>query len=345
MTNSYAMKNSRRFDFWLVACLLLLLACKANQSANQQKTNPVFLQTPELKKITDKIHDNPENARLYYDRGLLLHQQNEDSLALMDFNNAVKFDSTKAEYYSAIGDLLFDHKDLSGSVKWIRKAIELNPNDPKAHLKIAKMFIYMQNYPTAFKEINLVLKADAMSPEAYYLKGMIYKELKDSSNKALSSFLTAVQIKPDYKDALLQIGLLYDKRNDSVALKYYQNAFAADSTDVSSLYAKGMFYQTRNQMEAAKAAYFSCLKYDKNFSNAYFNLGYILMQQDSFESAIAQYDAAIKTDPVNAGAYYNRGVCKELLNQLPAAAKDYQQALLFKKDYQEAKDGLQRVSK
>lgn len=325
-----------------VLLLFALFSCKSKNVADNA-SNPVFSQTPELKKVTEKIKDNPESARLYYDRGVLLHQIKEDSLALMDFNNAVKYDSTKAEYYSAIGDLLFDHKDLIGSVKWIKKAIELNPDDPKAHLKVAKMFIYMQDYITAFKEINRVLRKDAMSPEAYYLKGMIYKELTDSSNKALSSFLTAVQIMPDYKDALLQIGLIYDKQNDSAALKYYQNAFEADSSDVSSLYAKGMYYQTRDRWEDAKAEYERCIKHNKDYAEAYFSLGYILLQQDSLEKAIQQYDLAVKSDPANAGAYYNRGVCYELMDKKQEAAKDYKQALIFKKDYKEAKDGLQRV--
>ncbi|HTN46161.1 MAG TPA: tetratricopeptide repeat protein [Flavipsychrobacter sp.] len=326
-----------------VLCLFSFLACDQKPKHTSSSVHPVFTQTAELKKLTEKITNAPDNARLYYERGLLLQGLKEDSLALMDFNNAVKYDSTRAEYYSAIGDLLFEHKDLDGSVKWIRKAIELNPSDPKAHMKIAKMFVYMGEYPNAFKEINRVLKEDAMNPEAYFLKGMIYKNSADSSNKALSSFLTAVQIMPDYKDALMQIGLIYDKRNDSTALRYYENAFQADTNDVSSLYAKGMYYQTRNRMEEAKNEYARCIRSDKDYSNAYFNTGYILMQQDSLEKARRQFDRVVKLDTANAGAYYNRGLCSESMGKKPEALSDYKQALVLNKDYKEAKDALKRL--
>jgi tetratricopeptide (TPR) repeat protein len=212
-------------------------------------------------------------------------------------------------------------------------------------MKVAKMHVFMRDYPKAFSEINKVLKEDAMNPEAYFLKGIIYKDIKDTTNKALSSFLTAVQIQPDYKDALMQIGLLYDQKNDSIALKYYENAFSADTNDVSSLYAKGMYYQTRERLEEAKNEYKRCVTADREFSDAYFSTGYILMQQDSFEKAYRQYDLVIKLEPTNPKAYYNRGLCSELIDQKDKASADYKQAITFDKDYKEAKDGLKRLGK
>ena len=326
-----------------VISFLFLLSCKQNNQSAKEPLTGIFARNAALKAATLRINEKPDNAKLYYERGVLLHSLKEDSLALNDFNKAVKLDSTKSEYYSAIGDLLFEHKDLTGSVAWIRKAIELNPSDPKARLKIAKMLVYSRDYPNAFKEINKVLREDAMSPEAYFLKGMIYKDLSDSSAKAYSSFLTAVQIQPDYKDALLQLGLLYDKDNDSVALRYYENAYKADTSDVSSLYAKGMYYQNRERYEEAKQEYRRCIRSNSDYSNAYFNLGYVLLHQDSLEQASRPFSTVVTLDPTNAGAYYNKGLCNELMGKKQEAIADYKQALLFNKDYKEAKERLKQL--
>lgn len=341
------MIKTKPYTLLLLSVMICLLHACSSPSPSQQtaESHPALTQTPALKAITEKLAKSPENARLYYERGVLLQQLKQDSLALMDFGNAVKYDSTKAEYYSAVGDLLFEHKDLDGSLKWIKKAIELNPDDMKAHLKIAKMFVYLEDYPNAFREINKVLRENAMTPEAYFLKGMIYKNIADSSNKALSSFLTAVQIMPDYHDALLQIGMIYDKRNDSAALLYYQNAFHADTTDVSPLYAKGMYYQTRNLIEEAKQVYQQCIVHQPDYADAYFNWGYLLLQQDSFSKAVLQFGNVIKIAPDNAKAYYNRGLCKELMNNNIEAIADYTSALNINKDYKEAKEGLKRLGK
>lgn len=329
--------------FLSILAVLLVFSCRQNPRTAKQSLTGIFAENAALKTATEKINSKPGNARLYYERGILLHSLKEDSMALDDFKNAVKLDSSKGEYFSAIGDLLFEHKDLSGSLVWIRKALELNPSDPKARLKVAKMLVFSRDYANAFKEINKVLRADAMNPEAYFLKGMIYKDLSDSSTKAFSSFLTAVQIQPDYKDALLQLGLLYEKINDSVALQYYENAYRADTSDVTSLYAKGMYYQARERYEEAKNEYRRSIRSDKNHGDSYFGLAYILMQQDSLEAAIHQLNTVITLEPVNAKAYYNRGLCHEVLEHKNEAIADYKQALLFNKNYKEAKEALARM--
>lgn len=337
------MKTTWHKYFLSIFSFLFLFSCKQNSQSAKEPLTGIFAENAALKEATKKINDKPDNARLYYERGVLFHSLKEDSMALNDFNRAIKLDSTRAEYFSAIGDLLFEHKDLTGSVAWIRKALELNPSDPKARLKVAKMLVYSRDYSNAFREINKVLRADAMNPEAYFLKGMIYKDLSDSSAKALSSFLTAVQIHPDYKDALFQLGLLYDKMKDSVALLYYENAYKADTGDVAPLYAKGMYYQARERYEEAKNEYRRSIQSDKNYTDAYFNLGYLLMQQDSLEHAIRRFNTVLTLEPTNAGAYYNRGLCHEVLDQKSEAITDYKQALIFDKDYKEAKEALKRV--
>lgn len=319
---------------------LLLSACndRKNRSADD---NPVF-QQPGLKDVTQKIKNNPDNPILYFERGRLLDQMNEDSLALSDYQKAISLDSSKAEYFSAIGDMLFEHKDISGSLKWIEKALKLNPKDPAAHLKMAKLFIYTKDYKSAFSEINIVLRQDVYNAEGYFLKGMAYKDMKDTAN-ARSSFETAVQVAPDYKDAVIQLGLLYSAKKDSLALRYFDNAYRLDTTDLFPIYARGVFYQESNKYELAKNEYKKVILRDNQYTDAYYNMGYVLMQQDSNEKAWRQYDLLTKIDPTDAEAYYNRGLCSELMGKKEDALADYRQALTFYKDYPEAAAGVKRL--
>lgn len=331
-------------NFWLryVPVFLIMLFLFSCQQTVQDTTkdDPVF-KLPQLKPISEKLANDPSNATLYYQRGVLLHKMQKDTLALDDFNKAVKLDSTKAEYFSAIGDLMFEHKDLQGSVRWLAKAIQLNPNDPKAHLKLAKMQVFLKEYKNAFAEINTVLRQDAMNAEGYFLKGIIYKNLFDTT-RAISSFLTALQVMPDYKDPIMQLGLLYSYKKNPVALKYFDNAYRLDSKDVSPIYAKGMYYQEQKKYEEAKGFYKECIVKDITFADAYFSMGWILMQQDSLTQAKKQYDLATKQNPTNAAAYYNRGLCSELMGNKKEALADYKQALTFDDKYQEAKEAIKR---
>src|SRR5690606_23306731 len=120
---------------------LSFFSCKQNSAGEDIPTSPPFNDSA-VKSISLRIAKEPKNAKLYFERGNLLQRMHEDSLALNDYKQAAKLDSTKAEYFSAIGDLMFEHKDVEGSVPFIEKAVKLNPKDPKARLKIAKLFVF-----------------------------------------------------------------------------------------------------------------------------------------------------------------------------------------------------------
>jgi tetratricopeptide (TPR) repeat protein len=206
------------------------------------------------------------------------------------------------------------------------------------------VFVFIKEYPKAFSEINTVLRQNAMNPEGYFLKGIIYKDLKDTS-KAISSFQTALQVDPSYRDAMVQLGSIYAAKNDPLAAQYFDNAFKTDTTEVFPLYAKGMYYQERKQYEEAKQQYRKAILHDRDYRDAYFAMGYILMQQDSFEKAYRQFDLVTKLDPTNARAYYNRGICSELQGKDNEALQDYKQALTFDEQYAEAREAVKRLSK
>lgn len=327
----------------LIAGASSLFACKNNKGNSVAAGNAdAVYQRPGVKELTEQIAGDPKNAVLYYQRGNILMRLQLDTFAIKDFQQAAKLDSTKAEYYSAVGSLMFEHKDISGSRPWLQKAIQLNPQDPRAHLKFAKLLLFLKEYPGAFEQINTVLRQDVYNPEAYFLKGRIYQDLKDTS-KAISSYQTALQVAPDYRDAIIQLGTIYAAKHDPVAVKYYDNAFKLDTSDVFPVYAKAVFYQEQNEQEKAKELYKECVLRDNQYANAYFNMGFILMQQDSTEKALRQFDLVTKITPNDADAYYNRGKCNEKLGKKQEAIADYKQALVFDKNYKDAADALKRL--
>ncbi len=328
----------------IILSVLFIYSCKDHAPANADNANPVFQSDPNLKSITDQINKTPKDATLYFQRGTLLHKMQIDTLAIKDYKTAASLDTNKAEYLSAVGELLFENRDISSSVEWLQKAIAKNPTDRKAHLKIAKLFLYIRKYPEAFGEINIVLRRDVYDPEAYFLKGMIYKDIKDTA-KAISTFLTAEQVAPEYRDAILQLGVLYSAKKDSIALKYFDKAFKIDSTDVFPLFAKGVFYQDKKNYEMAKEEYKQCIVRNRHYADAYFNMGYVYMQQDSVAKAYRQYDIVTKIDPGNPTAYYNRGLCNERLDSIKKAVDDYQLAAALDSTYRSPKEALARLKK
>ena len=328
----------RQFSLFIFTAILL------SSCSNDKKTEETApINDPMVIDLTNKINQDPKNAKLFYDRALMLQRLHEDSLAINDYKKAISLDSTKAEYYSAIGDLLFEHKDITGSLTWLEKAVKLNPKDPRAQLKIAKMFIFINEYNKAFDAINTVLRQDVYNAEAYYLKGVTYKNIKDTA-KAISSFQTALNSRPDHRESLIQLGTLYSAKADPLAIKYYESAFRVDTTDVSPIYFIGLYHRDRNDFAKAKEEFIRAIGKDKNFSDAFFGMGWILMQQDSIEKARRQFDIVTGIEPNNPDGWYNRGLCSEMLGEKQKAIADYEQALAFDPEYKNAIDGKKRLT-
>jgi len=329
--------------YFFITGTIFFIGCKNHSSTTATvKEEPIFTSDPNLKSITEQINNSPKNAALYFERGNMLHKMKIDTLAIKDYKMAAALDTGKAEYYSSVGDLLFEHKDINGSIEWIKKAIAKDPDDIKSHLKVAKLFLYIRQYPNAIKEIDNVLRKNVYNPEAYFLKGMVYKEAKDTA-KAISSFQTSVQVAPDYRESVIQLGLLYSAKKDPIAIKYLDNAYNLDSTDVFPIFAEGVYYQDNNQYDKAKETYKRCINRNGSYVDAFFNMGYVLMQQDSVEKAYRQYDIVTKIDPANPTAYYDRGVCSEQMNKIPEAVNDYKQAYILDTTYKSPKEALRRL--
>ena len=328
----------------LFSLFLLLVGgtgCRQNAAEHPDLKVPVYT-LPQTKDWTQKIVRDTGNAKLYFGRGAELHKLQLDSFAIRDFEHAIRLDSTKGEYYGAIGDILFESHDISGSVEWLRKALRLNPQDPKARLKMAKMMLFTKDYKGAITEINTVLRADAYTPEAYFLKGMVYKDSKDTA-KAVSSFQTAIQVQPEYKDAHLQLGFIAAARNDATALQYFRNAYTADTNDLFPVFARGQFLEVRRQAADAKAEYRFAIAHAPEYADAYFALGALYLSEDSVEAALPLFEKAHQFDPQNADAAYNLGLSQEVLGNKAAALKSYEATLKLKPAYAAAAAGKARV--
>lgn len=327
---------------WSLFLLLSFLGSCDLFLGNNTDKNEAKDEHPELTDVTNKISKDPKNPMLYVARSRMYHQLKQDSLAIIDLKKAIQLDSSKSEYHSALGQILFDHKDVSGSVPYFQKAIELNPNDEVSHLKMAKVFLFTAEYPKAFIEINTVLRANVYNPEAYFLKGMCYKNMKDTA-KAISSFQTAVQTDPKFSDGYMQLALIHEARKSPLALQYFENAFKADPENMEALYGQGMYWQKQEKYEEAKKVYRRMIGLNPGFAKSYYNTGWILLQQDSADRALRQFDLAIKNQPDYGDAWFNKGICLELLEKPKEAQSAYEQAGVFLNHPPKVNEALQRV--
>ncbi len=328
----------------LCTILMMSLIIAGAPSCKEKTTAKKNALPQNIIQLNESIAKNPKDATLFYKRGLAYLSLKKDSIALIDFKKACTIDTTNAKYFSAVGDVLFENKDISGSVSFIQKALLLNPNDVKAQLKISKMFLFLKQHPKVFIGLNNILRADVYNDEAYFLKGMTYKDLLDTTN-AINSFMTASKINPDNAEYYMQLALLNINKDINKAKLFYENAYKADTANLEPINGIGVMYQGRKENKLAKEAFIRCINTDPDYAKAYYNLGCVLMDEDSIDKAIRQFNLATQFNPTYTEAYYNRGLCNEIKKDNNAAAADYNQALQFDPGFELALQSLKRIGK
>ena len=75
----------------------------------------------------------------------------------------------------------------------------------EAHLKLAEMYLYLKRYKDAIVQTNEVLKVDGNNAKAYFIKGYVYADAKDTA-KAIVSYETCIEKEPGYYEALFELG-------------------------------------------------------------------------------------------------------------------------------------------
>jgi tetratricopeptide (TPR) repeat protein len=126
------------------------------------------------------VHD-PGSAQTYVGladtynllREYALMPENEAySHAIAASKKAVELDDSLAEAHRALAfDKFYGNWDFSGGAKEFRRAIELNPRDPIAHLWLANAFAGPGWYPFCLREIDRAQELDPASPAILADKG------------------------------------------------------------------------------------------------------------------------------------------------------------------------------
>ncbi len=301
-----------------------------------------------LRALNQRILDNPNDYSAYLDRARYWGDRSMYPNAYTDILRAITIDSTKADIYLLRGELYFKQEKVKEAYDDYGTCLRYDSLNVKGLLKKTGIDIVLGNYEIARGQLNSALRVNEYEPEAYYLRGRLYKTMGDT-NLAASSYKTAIEVDPDYFDAYLEVGLLYAAKKNDLAKEYYSSAIGIRPKNIQGWYNKAMFlqetgYKKKERYKEAFTCYDSILKIDPNFVAAHFNKGFVFLEYlQQYDSAAKHFTNAVQIFPEYYQAYYNRGLCNESMNKKQEAESDYRQALALKPDYTDAAIALGRL--
>ena len=158
---------------------------------------------------------------------------------------------------------------------------------------------------------------------------------------AINSYQMALNIKPDYTDAYINMGSVFKNNNQlNKAYECYQKVLKIKPGDPEAYYNMGNTLQAKGKLDAAIECYRKALNTDPNYVEAYNNMGTTLVNKGELGLAIDNYKKALVINPNDAELYYNVGNALQNKGDPTNAIIYYQKAICNEPEYANAYNNL-----
>ena len=297
---------------------------------------------PAIDKLNLKINGNPKDPELYFARAQAYYDIEGYDEAIGDMFMAMEIDSVNIGYHHFLADIYLDYYKSRLALKTMIRAASLAPERIPTLLKLAEFQLILKQNDESLKTISKILKVDPQNAEGFYMMGLNFVETKDSA-RAINSLQTAVENDPDLLEAWVILGNLFDKRNNPIAIKYFDNALRIDPNNIDAVEAKAMHLYNVGKLNESIASYKSIQKIDRTYADPFYNIGLIYMELDSVPQAHDHFNIAVELDPTFKMAYYGRGLCAESKGDFKSARNDYEQVLNMDPNFLRAQKSLEEL--
>jgi len=249
--------------------------------------------------LNESVKIEPQNYKLYFERGLLKLKLKKFRSAIYDFNKSLKIDDNCSENcLIARAEAKYSLKQYRAAIKDYTIFIKLDTftNKEFAHIKRGLASFFIKNYSNAILDFDTALDI-ANNDNNFFSPARIRPELTEIS----------YTVKLQYNEIEYHASL-YDTHYFRALAKYYNNDFDEAIKDFD---------------EAIHAI--------PKDPNAYYYKGLSKIKMHNFISAIEDLNMAIELNPIMALAYRARGLANLYMGYEANAKEDFKKAIRFYK--------------
>jgi tetratricopeptide (TPR) repeat protein len=285
--------------------------------------------------LNSLIKEEDDNDELYWQRSIIHQKLEQPAESLSDIKKAIKLNNEKYHYYKTLAQAYLLNKNYDSAIVAAYFSRDAGNNDYQLQLILAEAHLKKGQVKQSMAEISEALKIDPNYSYTYYLRGLAYNNLKDSS-QAFADFSRAMALNPNDKnvyDELLEYHLIRHQMNDARLL--LDKMFNVFEPEAEMFLQKGKYYELQNKADSAYVAYLNAVELDSSLYETSLKMGNIKLKNKEFYGAIDHYESVLRIKNDNFEAQYKMATAYE-------AIKDYSQALTeFQKSF--ALDSLNQV--
>lgn len=233
----------------------------------------------------------PDTLSLFY-AATCATMANDRNQAKKYYIDLLKLKAKQVTIYVSLSELYRVDKDSSAALAVIREGQKMYAGNMQLFLAETNIYLTFGNTKKALSNLEAAAKKDSANPSIYYALGTIYNKLTDDTtlkadvrddmfNRAAEAYKKAIQLRPDYFDAVFNIGALYvnkfvyydDKAKNlpldaeaefktlsakadsylETAIPYLEKAVELQPTDLSTLNSLKQIYIRQKNTEKVKA--------------------------------------------------------------------------------------------
>jgi len=224
------MKNSLKFAALLGAAAMILstAGCDKLRARDQLNKGVASFKNSRFEQATDhfkravELDPDLKNAKLYlaaayfaqYAPGVDSPDNLQNAnLAIEQYNAVLRMDSNNINSIKGIAILDLQMKKFDDAKQYYRKAIEVDPNDPEAYYSVGVI-----DWTQAFQPRTEARNKLGLRPEEPLKDKKLCAKLRDDSSQVIQEGMDnlnkAIQLRPDYDDAMVYLNLLYREKAD-----------------------------------------------------------------------------------------------------------------------------------
>jgi len=336
--------SSKSITFFLLVFVCCIMNCGGpSVETSIEEDVPTVIGLTSLQKMDREIEANPDKSELYEKRGDLYYELEGYDEAIADYKKVIAMDTARVEAHLKLAETYLEYDNSRLAILTLEAASYKYPENIDLVQKLGEYQIILRQNNDAFATLQRATKIDRFNPVSYYLMGINFEDIEDEE-KAIRSFKLAVDKDSDFIPALMRLGLIYEAKEDPVALQYFDAAIAADPDYYSAYLAKGNVLGSQGKFNEAIAVFKEITdKSGEQQPSAFYNIGLAYFQMDSLDQSKKHFEITKTLDPTFGLAHLYLGQVAELQKDFESAKQHFNQATSFDNTRKRAEQALEAL--
>ena len=219
---------------------------------------------------------NPELALVGWNETKFLLKQNKVDDALVIAEKTNKLFPNDIEGMGVLGSCLRAKGNFEASLKYLNKAIQLNPNYAEAFINRGLISLTQEDKVTALSDLE---KAHELKPHIKQIWDLLIGLIVETkiTSKAISILIRMIEVDPNHQKSFSLLAGFTEKANDPVlAITSFEKILEYRPNDAVMHLNLGIAFQRQGDVEKAIEHSQKALTIKPDYAEAYSNLGNVL---------------------------------------------------------------------